>query len=265
MCGIVGILGRSDVTGRIVDGLCRLEYRGYDSAGIALMDPLGRVSVRRAVGKIEALKATLASEPMAGVLGIGHTRWATHRPATEANAHPHRTRNVTLVHNGIIENYAELRLELEAEGVVFASDTDTEVAAQLLESYLPTFQTLDEAFTRLLDRIVGSYALAVIFEGYPDLIFAARQGSPLAIGYGEMAEDGTAEMFLGSDALALAPFTDRVSYLEDGDWAIIRPDHVRIRDRAGAEVTREIVTVPVATWSVDKGPFRHFRVMPESW
>lgn len=148
------------------------------------MDPLGRVSVRRAVGKIEALKATLASEPMAGVLGIGHTRWATHGPATEANAHPHRTRNVTLVHNGIIENYAELRLELEAEGLVFASDTDTEVAAQLLESYLPTSQTLDEAFARLLDRIVGSYALAVIFEGYPDLIFAARQGSPLAIGYG---------------------------------------------------------------------------------
>ncbi|MHA7887773.1 glutamine--fructose-6-phosphate aminotransferase [Roseicyclus sp.] len=241
-----------------MEGLSRLEYRGYDSAGIALMVPRGRVSLRSAVGKLSALRAKLAEEPVSGCLGIGHTRWATHGSATEANAHPHRTRNVTLVHNGIIENYAELREELEAAGVVFASDTDTEVTAQLLESLLPTSQTLDDAFTRLLARIVGSYALAVLFEGYPDLIFAARHGSLLAIGYGRVADDGTSEMFLGSDALALAPFTDRVSYLEDGDWAIIRPDRVRIFDKSGAEVTREIVTVPVEIWSVDKGPFRHF-------
>jgi glucosamine--fructose-6-phosphate aminotransferase (isomerizing) len=260
MCGIVGILGRSDVSARIVEGLSRLEYRGYDSAGIALMDVSGRIAVRRSVGKLKALRVSLDSAPLAGNLGIGHTRWATHGAATERNAHPHRTANVTLVHNGIIENYAALRAELEAGGVVFASETDTEVAAQLLESLLPRAQTLDEAFMALLQRIVGSHALAVIFEGHPEVMFAARQGSPLASGYGPIAADGTAEMFLGSDALALAPFTDRVSYLEDGDWAVLRSDRVVIFDAQTREVTRDIVMVPKEKWAVDKGPYRNFMI-----
>ncbi|QIQ87530.1 glutamine--fructose-6-phosphate transaminase (isomerizing) [Erythrobacter sp.] len=258
MCGIVGILGRSDVTERVIDGLSRLEYRGYDSAGIALMDLDGRVSIRRSIGKLDALRDKLTTAPMSGLVGIGHTRWATHGPATEANAHPQATRNVTLVHNGIIENYAELRAELEAEGAKFSSDTDTEVAAQVLERLLSQTDSLDDAFKRMLGLIHGSYALAVIFEGRPDLIYAARHGSPLAIGYGEAAEDGSAEMFIGSDALALAPFTDQVTYLEDGDWAVIRSDRVVIYDGEGEEVTRDIVKVPVASSAIEKGPYRHF-------
>ena len=253
MCGIVGILGRSGVRERVIDGLSRLEYRGYDSAGIALMDSDGRVSIRRSVGKLAALRDNLKLAPLSGLVGIGHTRWATHGPATENNAHPHATQNVTLVHNGIIENYAELRAELEAEGVRFGSDTDTEVAAQLLERLLPQSNSLEEAFRRLLELIHGSYALAVIFDGRPDLIYAARHGSPLAIGYGEAAEDGSAEMFIGSDALALAPFTDQVTYLEDGDWAVIRSDRVVIYDAEGEEVTREIVKVPSSSSAVEKG------------
>lgn len=258
MCGIIGILSHSDAAGRIIQGLSCLEYRGYDSAGLALMDEAGQVGLRRSVGKVSALKTILEQNPLSGRLGIGHTRWATHGAATQANAHPHKSRNVTLVHNGIIENYAELRAELETKGIRFASETDTEVATHLLESLLPTSETLEEAFRCLLRRITGSYALAVMFEGYPDLLFAARQGSPLAIGYGEGAEDGSAEMFLGSDALALAPFTTRVSYLEDGDWAIIRRDRVLIFDAKGNEITRDLVEVPTSSWSVDKGPYRHF-------
>ena len=259
MCGIVGILSRTDVSDRILDGLSRLEYRGYDSAGMALMDA-GRIDVRRSVGKLKALRATLEHTPLSGTVGIGHTRWATHGCATENNAHPHRTANVALVHNGIIENYAEIRAELEAGGVVFQSETDTEVAVHLLERFLPASKTLEEAFMRLLEHINGSYALAVIFEGHPDQMFAARKGSPLAIGYGDMSDDGTSEMFIGSDALALAPFTQRVSYLEEGDWAVIHSDRVVIFDAGNVEVTREIVTVPASLWSVDKGPYRHFMI-----
>lgn len=258
MCGIVGIIGRTDVSARLIDGLARLEYRGYDSTGIALMDHAGKVNVARRVGKLAALKDALQTAPLAGRIGIGHTRWATHGAATEANAHPHRTANVTVVHNGIIENYAELRAELQQAGCAFSSETDTEVAAHLLEQLVGSSKTLDDAFLALLARIKGSYALAVMFEGYPDQIFAARHGSPLAIGYGAPHEDGTSEMYLGSDALALAPFTDQVCYLEDGDWAVIRPDRVLIRNGRGTEVAREIVTVPLETWSVDKGPYRHF-------
>lgn len=258
MCGIVGILGRSDVTARVVEGLSRLEYRGYDSAGVALMDESGQIAIRRSVGKLQNLRSSLETKPLSGLVGIGHTRWATHGAATEFNAHPHSTSKVTLVHNGIIENYAELRAELEAEGVVFTSDTDTEVAAQLLDRLVTTTSELEEAFQRLLGLIRGSYALAVIFAGRRDVMFAARHGSPLAIGYGNQAEDGTAEMYIGSDALALAPFTDRVSYLEDGDWAVVRSDQVVIRDIAGEEVVRDVVTVPPSMASAEKGPFRHF-------
>ncbi|MBY6016092.1 glutamine--fructose-6-phosphate transaminase (isomerizing) [Qipengyuania gaetbuli] len=258
MCGIVGILGRRDVTERVVEGLSRLEYRGYDSAGVALMDESGQIAIRRSVGKLQNLRSALEKAPLSGLVGIGHTRWATHGAATEFNAHPHSTANVTLVHNGIIENYAELRAELEAEGVVFSSDTDTEVAAQLLERLLGKTDSLEDAFERLLKLIHGSYALAVIYAGRRDVMFAARHGSPLAIGYGELAEDGTSEMFIGSDALALAPFTDRVSYLEDGDWAVVRADRVVIRDAAGDEVVRDVVTVPASIASTEKGPFRHY-------
>lgn len=258
MCGIVGILGRSDVTERVVEGLSRLEYRGYDSAGVALMDESGQIAIRRSVGKLQNLRSALETAPLSGLVGIGHTRWATHGVATELNAHPHSTANVTLVHNGIIENYADLRAELEAEGVVFSSYTDTEVVAQLLERLLGATDSLEEAFERLLGLIHGSYALAVIFAGRGDVVFAARHGSPLAIGYGELAEDGTSEMFIGSDALALAPFTDRVSYLDDGDWAVVRADRVVIRDAAGDEVVRDVVTVPASVASAEKGPFRHY-------
>jgi len=258
MCGIIGILSHSDATSRILDGLSRLEYRGYDSAGVAVMDGDGKIDIRRSVGKLGALRSLVDRAPLTGRMGIGHTRWATHGAPTETNAHPHRTRNVTLVHNGIIENYAELRSELEAKGIRISSDTDTEVAAHLLESLLHKSERLEDAFRCLLKRISGSYALAVMFDGYPDLLFAARQGSPLAIGYGDATHDGTHEMFLGSDALALAPFTTRVSYLEDGDWAIIRPDRVLIFDALGNAVTRDVVEVPTSHWSVDKGPHRHF-------
>ncbi|HEV8034499.1 glutamine--fructose-6-phosphate transaminase (isomerizing) [Yoonia sp.] len=258
MCGIIGILGHGDVGPELMSGLARLEYRGYDSAGIALMDRHGDVAVRRAVGKLEALSALLADAPLQGKVGIGHTRWATHGAPTEINAHPHSVGQVTLVHNGIIENHAQLRAELEASGVVFSSQTDTEVAAQLLDQILRRTGSLDTAFAELLSRLVGSYALAVIMHGAPDLLYVARQGSPLALGYGAQDVQGRASMYVGSDALALAPFTEQVSYLEDGDWAAIQPDRVCIFDTAGVEVTREIVTVPAAQWSADKGPYRHY-------
>src|SRR6056297_323069 len=242
MCGIVGIVGQSDVTARLVDGLQRLEYRGYDSAGIAVANGTG-VDVRRAVGKLDNLRSALSANAPMGRVGIGHTRWATHGGATETNAHPHKAGCVTLVHNGIIENHAQLGAELAATGVRMVSQTDTEVAAALLNQLLMRAETLDEAFLNLLDQLVGSFALAVVFDGYPDLMFVARQGSPLAIGHGEAGGDRGAEMFIGSDALALAPFTDQVSYLEDGDWAVIRPDRVEIFDRNGGAVTREVLTI----------------------
>jgi glutamine---fructose-6-phosphate transaminase (isomerizing) len=258
MCGIIGILGHGDVGPELLIGLARLEYRGYDSVGIALMDMHGDVGIRRAAGKLEALSALLAAAPLRGQVGIGHTRWATHGAATEANAHPHSVGRVTMVHNGIIENHAELRAELEASGVVFSSETDTEVAAQLLDQILCRTENLDAAFSELLSRLVGSYALAVMIHGIHDLLYVARQGSPVALGYGAQDAQGRAVMYLGSDALALSPFTEQVSYLEDGDWAVIQPDRVCIFDAAGVEVTRDIVTVPASQWSADKGPYRHF-------
>ncbi|GGD29993.1 glutamine--fructose-6-phosphate transaminase (isomerizing) [Sinisalibacter lacisalsi] len=257
MCGIVGILGKADVASRLVEGLARLEYRGYDSAGIAVADG-GRVELRRAVGKLDNLRVAVDAHAPRGRVGIGHTRWATYGAATEANAHPHRFGAVTLVHNGIIENHAALRDEVEARGARLTSQTDSEIIAAQLEYLLRRARTLDEAFIALLDKLVGSYALAVVFEGYPDLMFVARNGSPLAIGYGEMEADGSAEMFVGSDALALAPFTGQVSYLEDGDWAVIRPDRVQVFDRAGRGVTRDVVSITGVLPAADKGPWPHF-------
>ena len=257
MCGIIGILGLADVQDRIVDGLARLEYRGYDSAGVAVMDR-GSVRVSKAVGKLENLRAELARQPLVGRVGIGHTRWATHGAATQVNAHPHRTENVTVVHNGIIENHAELRADLVARGAEFVSDTDTEVIAHLMEHNIKRMDALDEAFSATLSRLVGSFAIAVIVDAYQDVMFVARNGSPLALGYGEAREDGASEMFIGSDALALAPFTSRVSYLEDGDWAVLTPERVVVRDAIGAEVLREIQDIPLENFAVDKGPYRHF-------
>jgi glutamine---fructose-6-phosphate transaminase (isomerizing) len=257
MCGIVGILGKTGVQDRIVDGLSRLEYRGYDSAGVAIMSD-AKVSVSKAVGKLSKLKTELARKPLVGRLGIGHTRWATHGAANTVNAHPHRAEHVTVVHNGIIENHAELKSELSSKGVVFVSETDTEVIAQLMNVALRSASTLDEAFSNTLSKLLGSFAIAVIVDGYEDVMLVARNGSPLAIGYGVTDEIGKSEMFVGSDALALAPFTENVSYLEDGDWAVITPERVIVRDQSGSEVVREIQHVPVENFSVDKGPYKHF-------
>jgi glutamine---fructose-6-phosphate transaminase (isomerizing) len=257
MCGIIGILGKTDVQNRIVDGLSRLEYRGYDSAGVAIMSD-ARASVSKAVGKLENLKTELARKQLVGRVGIGHTRWATHGAANTVNAHPHRAEHVTVVHNGIIENHAELKSELSSQGVVFVSETDTEVLAQLMNVELRTASTLDEAFSNTLTKLVGSFAIAVIVDGYENMMLVARNGSPLAIGYGDPDETGKSEMFVGSDALALAPFTENVSYLEDGDWAVITPERVIVRDQSGSEVVREIQHVPAENFSVDKGPYKHF-------
>ena len=257
MCGIIGILGKAHVQDRILDGLSRLEYRGYDSAGVAIMSDR-RASVTKAVGKLENLKTELVRKPLLGRVGIGHTRWATHGAANTVNAHPHRAEHVTVVHNGIIENHAELKLELIAQGVVFASETDTEVIAQLMNLALRTASTLDDAFSTTLAKLVGSFAIAVIVDGYENVMLVARNGSPLAIGYGDPDASGKYEMFVGSDALALAPFTENVSYLEDGDWAVIRPERVIVRDHSGSEIVREIQHVPAENCSVDKGPYKHF-------
>ena len=257
MCGIIGILGKTDVKERILNGLARLEYRGYDSAGVAIMSD-AKASVSKAVGKLENLKSELARKPLVGRVGIGHTRWATHGAANTINAHPHRAEHVTVVHNGIIENHAELKSELIAQGVVFVSETDSEVIAQLMNVALRTASTLDDAFSNTLTKLVGSFAIAVIVDGYEDIMLVARNGSPLAIGYGDPDALGASEMFVGSDALALAPFTEHVSYLEDGDWAVITPERVIVRDQDASEVVREIQHVPVENFSVDKGPYKHF-------
>src|SRR6201991_3727917 len=233
MCGIVGILGREPVAGQLVDALKRLEYRGYDSAGVATLEA-GHLTRRRAEGKLRNLEATLAREPLAGTIGIGHTRWATHGKPTESNAHPHATDRLAVVHNGIIENFRELRAELERKGAKFGSETDTEVVAHLVSDEMRDGRSPVEAVAAALPRLRGAFALAFLFEGESDLMIGARKGSPLAVGYG----DG--EMYLGSDAIALAPFTDRISYLEDGDWAVLTRAGADVHDAAGARVTRPV-------------------------
>jgi glucosamine--fructose-6-phosphate aminotransferase (isomerizing) len=251
MCGIVGILGRGPVAGQLVDSLKRLEYRGYDSAGVATLegDHLDR---RRAEGKLRNLEARLRAEPLAGHTGIGHTRWATHGKPNENNAHPHATDNVAVVHNGIIENFRELRQMLEKDGAQFTSETDTETVAHLVNSYLLKGASPQEAVKASLPQLRGAFALAFLFKGHGDLMIGARKGSPLAIGHG----DG--EMYLGSDAIALAPFTDTISYLEDGDWAVLTREVGVIYDGQGAVVNREVLKSGASSFLVDKANYRHF-------
>jgi glutamine---fructose-6-phosphate transaminase (isomerizing) len=251
MCGIVGILGRGPVAEQLVDSLKRLEYRGYDSAGVATLegDHLDR---RRAEGKLKNLEARLKAAPLAGHTGIGHTRWATHGKPTEDNAHPHATDNVAVVHNGIIENFRELRQALEKQGAKFASETDTEVVAHLVNSFLVKGASPQEAIRATLPQLRGAFALGFVFRGHDDLLIGARRGPPLAVGYGK------GEMYLGSDAIALAPFTDTISYLEDGDWAVLTRETAVIYDAQNTPAHREILKLGASSSLIDKANYRHF-------
>ena len=230
MCGIIGIIGKAPVTPLLVEALKRLEYRGYDSAGVATLVN-GHIDRRRAEGKLVNLEARLGGEPLAGTIGIGHTRWATHGKPSERNAHPIATDRVAIVHNGIIENFQELKDELVAEGRRFDSDTDTEVVAQLLTSHLERQMSPEEAMGKAMERLRGAFALVALFSGRHDILMGARRGSSLAVGYG----DG--EMYIGTDALALAPFTKRVTYLEDDDWVVLERRRRHRSTRAASEVT----------------------------
>ena len=251
MCGIVGILGREPVADHLVDALRRLEYRGYDSAGVATLEN-GQLARRRAEGKLKNLERRLEREPLNGTVGIGHTRWATHGRPTEANAHPHSTERVAVVHNGIIENFRDLRQELESRGAHFRSETDTEVVVHLVTEELNKGRTPAEAVENSLPKLRGAFALAFLFSDEKDLLIGARKGSPLAIGYGE------GEMYLGSDAIALAPFTDTISYLEDGDWAVLTRNGVDVHNANGDAVNRPVVKSSASAFLVDKGNHRHF-------
>ncbi len=251
MCGIVGILGRDTVAGELVDGLRRLEYRGYDSAGVCtLVD--GQFQRRRAEGKLKNLTARLAAEPLAGEVGIAHTRWATHGAPTVDNAHPHIVGDVAVVHNGIIENFKPLREELEAEGRIFLSETDSEVVGHLVARELEAGRSPKEAVSAVLPRLHGAFALALLFRSDPDLLIGARLGAPLTVGYG----DG--ENYLGSDALALAGLTQRIAYLEEGDWAMVRRGSVEIFDSGNRPVTRPVVTSGVSAALTERGNYRHY-------
>jgi glucosamine--fructose-6-phosphate aminotransferase (isomerizing) len=251
MCGIVGILGTTPVAPLLVDALKRLEYRGYDSAGIATLEN-GHLTRRRAEGKLKNLEDRLARAPLNGRSGIGHTRWATHGAPTETNAHPHATKRLALVHNGIIENFRELKAELEEGGAKFETATDTEVIAHLISKHIDQGMPPDAAVKAALARLTGAFAIAVLFDGEENLMIGARRGSPLAIGHG----DG--EMFFGSDAIALAPFTDRITYLEDGDCAVLTRSGARIFDETGAPVDRPIVRTIASSLLVDRGNHRHY-------
>jgi len=251
MCGIVGIIGKDGVAAHLLDALKRLEYRGYDSAGIATLDN-GGIARRRAEGKLINLAERLEEEPLPGSIGIGHTRWATHGVPNEINAHPHATGKVAVVHNGIIENFQLLKDELEAAGHTLASDTDTEVVAHLITKYLEEGRSPEDATAETLARLDGAFALGIIFAGEHDLMIAARRGSPLAIGYG----DG--EMFIGSDAMALAPLTQQITYLEEGDWAIVTGSGVTVRDAGGVVVARPIQETSLSGALTGKGEHAHF-------
>ena len=251
MCGIVGIAGKTDVAQRLFDGLKRLEYRGYDSAGICTIDG-GKLERRRAEGKLDNLAAELAKHPLGGTIGIAHTRWATHGAPTVGNAHPHIAGPVALVHNGIIENFKPLRDELIADGREFASETDSEVVAHLVAREVERGSTPEAAVATVLPRLHGAFAIAFLFRDDPDLIIGARMGAPLTVGYG----DG--ENYLGSDALALAPLTQRIAYLEEGDWAVVRRDTVEIFDRDNQPVERAIVTSGASSAPIEKGNYPHY-------
>ncbi|SLN15938.1 Glutamine--fructose-6-phosphate aminotransferase [isomerizing] [Roseovarius gaetbuli] len=251
MCGIVGVLGQHEVAPILVEALKRLEYRGYDSAGIATIEN-GKLDRRRAVGKLVNLSDLLVHEPLAGKIGIGHTRWATHGAPNVANAHPHRAGKVAVVHNGIIENYRELRSDLAAEGIGHETDTDTETVALLADHYLAQGLAPVDAARATIARLEGAYALCFLFDGEPDLLIAARKGSPLAVGH------GIGEMYVGSDAIALAPMTDRVTYLEEGDMAVITRTSLLITDHTHTPVNREARTIEVDNTRVDKAGHKHF-------
>lgn len=251
MCGIIGILGTQPVAGLLIDGLKRLEYRGYDSAGVATLEN-GHLTRVRAEGKLVNLERKLKANPLSGHSGIGHTRWATHGAPIERNAHPHMSKKVALVHNGIIENFAALREELSSQGFVFETETDSEVVVHLLTQQINHGKTPIEATKSTLKRIKGAFALAAIFEGDEDLMIAARQGPPLAIGYGK------GEMYVGSDAIALAPFTNEISYMEDGDWAVLTRNSVTIYNETDDVVVREITKSSGTAFLVSKGNHRHF-------
>ncbi|MXO95135.1 glutamine--fructose-6-phosphate transaminase (isomerizing) [Erythrobacter aquimaris] len=251
MCGIIGIVGNEPVAERLVDGLKRMEYRGYDSAGICTIHD-GTLIRRRAEGKLSNLVNVLADNPAAGEVGIAHTRWATHGAPTAKNAHPHATDHVALVHNGIIENFKELKAELIADGRKLESDTDSEVVAHLVSRRVENGETPSEAVANVLPRLRGAFALAIAFRDHPDMLIGARRGSPLVVGYG----DG--ETYIGSDALALAPLTQQITYLEEGDWVVVTRDGSEIHDEDGNKVEREVKTSGASAASVEKGNYRHF-------
>ena len=251
MCGIIGIVGKQEVAGRLVDGLRRMEYRGYDSAGVCTLQD-GQLIRRRAEGKLNNLVAELAANPAAGAIGIAHTRWATHGAPTTANAHPHATAQVALVHNGIIENFKVLRDALLARGRVFESETDTEVVAHLISEQVENGASPQEAVKAVLPQLRGAFALAVVFRSAPDLLIGARLGSPLVLGYGED------EMYLGSDALALAPLTQKVAYLEEGDWVVLTRHGAQIYDCNNKPITRAVVASGATAAAMEKGHYRHF-------
>ena len=251
MCGIIGIVGASQVTPRLMDGLRRLEYRGYDSAGLCtLVD--GKLERRRAEGKLDNLAAVLADDPLPGDVGIAHTRWATHGAPTVGNAHPHIVGGVALVHNGIIENFRPLREEMQAEGRVFLSETDSEVVAHLVDHQLEQGLSPKDAVAAVLPRLHGAFAITILFRDYPGMLIGARMGAPLTLGYG----DG--ETYLGSDALALAALTQRIAYLDEGDWAVVTREGAEIFDRLNQPVTREIVISGASSARIEKGNHRHY-------
>ena len=251
MCGIIGVLGDHEAAPQLVESLKRLEYRGYDSAGIATVNG-GVLDRRRAVGKLVNLSDLLVHEPLAGKAGIGHTRWATHGAATTGNAHPHRSGPVAVVHNGIIENFKELRAELASVGLTQESETDTETVVMLTRHYMEQGKSAREAATATLARLEGAFALLFLFEGEEDLLIAARKGSPLAIGH------GSGEMFVGSDAIALAPMTDRITYLEEGDYAFVTRQGAEIFDREGRPANREIHQIDLGQARIEKAGYKHF-------
>jgi glutamine---fructose-6-phosphate transaminase (isomerizing) len=256
MCGIIGILGTEAVAPRLLEGLRRLEYRGYDSAGIAT-DHEGLIERRRAAGKLDNLAKVLQADPLPGTTGIAHTRWATHGAPTEDNAHPHATDEVAVVHNGIIENFKPLRDELIARGRVFKSQTDTEVVCHLISEQVEDGLDPVEAVRVTLKRLHGAFALAILFRSNPDLLIGARLGSPLVIGFGPEQEGGS-ETYLGSDALALAPLTQRIAYLEEGDWCVLTRDGTQVFDRDDNQVSRPVVISGATDVSISKGNHRHF-------